>query len=120
MIKDGHDSVALVYIKSPVILDYLTQHPIDWSHRDLAKRGGVGDSAGMTPTPAVREFLSLLRERRGALFTQEDFAQHCQQAWREWWSQKTLPQQKGVIAKLYRNFYPSLIDSLYVWALLVE
>jgi len=113
------DSMALVYIKSQSILDFLEKHPVNWANRDLAKRGGMGDSAGMPPTPAVREFLSLLRQTHD-LFTQDAFASHCQHAWSDWWDTLNDRQQLGVTAKLYRNFYPSLIDSLHVWSLLVE
>lgn len=113
------DSVALVYIKSQTILAFLDSHPIDWSDKELAKRGGIGDQAGRPPTPSVREFLVLLRQERG-LFTQEAFVIHCAQVWATWWNTLSKHHQAGVKAKLYRNFYPSLIDSLHVWSMLVE
>jgi hypothetical protein len=113
------DSVALIYLSTDAILSFMTEHPIDWSDKELAKRGGIGDSAGLSPTPAVREFLALLRQHHG-LFTQEVFAQHCAHVWDAWWKTLSRHQQSGVRAKLYRNFYPSLIDSLHVWSMFVE
>lgn len=111
--------ITLMYIPSDTIVRYVSENPIDWGSKDLAKRGGPGDQAGITPTPAVEEFLRLLIERR-ELFTQRDYMYHCWGQWRDWITPKPTIQKQGVRAKLYRNFYPSMIDSLYVWALLVE
>ena len=60
--------ITLMYIPSDTIVRYVSENPIDWGSKDLAKRGGPGDQAGITPTPAVEEFLRLLIERR-ELFT---------------------------------------------------
>lgn len=111
--------ITLMYIPSEQIVRYITAHPIDWDDREKAKRGGPGDQAGVTPSPAVEEFLRLLVEGR-ELFTQKEYMYHCWEQWRDWIGPKPLPQKLGVKAKLYRNFYPSMIDSLHVWALLVE
>lgn len=112
---------ALLYIPSSEIVDFITGNPIDWNEdkKALAKRGGAGDQAGVTPTPAVEEFLSLLIKKRG-LFTQEEYLQHCVSQWKDWAVSKTPEQKFGIKAKLYRNFYPSMIDSIHVWAMLCE
>lgn len=110
---------ALLYIPSAEIVEYISAHPIDWAdeHKDKAKRGGVGDL--LTPTPAVEEFLNLLIDQRG-LFTQEEYMRYCVGKWSEWAQSKTVDQKWGIRTKLYRNFYPSMIDSLHVWAMLCE
>lgn len=112
---------ALIYIPSSEIVDYITINTIDWAdnHKELAKRGGVGDSVGVTPTPAVEEFLNLLIAKRG-LFTQYEYMAHCWESWRSWVAPKSQMQKLGLRARLYRNFYPSMIDSLHVWAMLCE
>lgn len=124
---------ALIYIPSSEIVDYITSNPIDWGDNtevtlsdkrivnlgELAKRGGIGDTAGVTPTPAVEEFLNLLISKRG-LFTQNEYMHHCVKAWNGWAESKTKDQKYGIKAKLYRNFYPSMIDSLHVWAMICE
>ncbi len=108
-----------MHIPSEQIVRYVARHPIDWDNRERAKRGGVGDQAGVTPTPAVEEFLRLYLDRRD-LFTQRDYMYHCWDQWRDWIVDKPKEQKLGVKAKLYRNFYPSMIDSLHVYAMLVE
>jgi hypothetical protein len=45
---------------------------------------------------------------------------YCVKAWNGWATSKTPDQKFGIKAKLYRNFYPSMIDSLHVWAMLCE
>lgn len=111
--------VTLIYVPSDEIIRFVTANPIDWCDRDNAKRGGVGDKAGMTPTPAVEEFLNLLIARRG-LFTQKEYMEWCWDKWREWILLKPYEQKVGIKAKLYRNFYPAMIDSIHVWAMLCE
>lgn len=111
--------ITLMYIPSEHIVRYITDHPIDWYNKRYAERNGPGDRAGITPTPAVEEFLHLLIARR-ELFTQHDYMCHCWEQWREWIAPKSSEQKIGVKAKLYRNFYPAMIDSLHVWAMLVE
>ena len=107
------ERVTLLYFRSDYVVDFISQHPIDWKDRALAMRGGAGDQAGVTPTPAVHEFLSLLGKKQ-ALFTQEEYHRYCAFVWRDWLLGKPEIQRQGVEAKLYRNFYPSMIDSLHV------
>lgn len=118
------ETKTLLYFDSNYIIDYLKQHPITektWKKETkmLAKRGGIGDQAGPTPTPAVYEFLRLLYTKKD-LFTQQEYYQHCWETWAFWIKTKPKKQKWGVAAKLYRNFYPAMIDALYVWALLAE
>lgn len=122
------DDITLIYIPSHKIVEYITQHPIAWMEdkKDFAQRGGWGDRAGVPPTPSVEEFLRLLILKQG-LFTQREYFSHCFKQWRPWiedlGSIKTEPgmnKRVGLKAKLYRNFYPSMIDSLHVWAMLSE
>ena len=123
---------ALIYIPSSKIVNFVASNPIDWGDEikiglgtiqivlgQMAKRGSYGDQAGVTPTPAVEEFINLLIEKRG-LFTQGEYMEHCLNVWDPWFSSKHYLQRLGVIAKLYRNFYPSMIDSLHVWSMLCE
>lgn len=113
--------VSLIYIPSCAIVEYVAANPVNWldHYRYMAKRGGIGDTAGITPTPAVYEFLSLYHHKKG-LFTQREYAEWCFEQWHEWLTEKTDEQRRGVGVKLYRNFYPSMIDSLHVWAMMVE
>lgn len=140
---------ALIYIPSEEIVSFVTQNPIDWLEnpkkdkfyyqaitdddkekpqfrdrsrytvKDFYALGGFGDQAGVTPTPAIEEFLNLLIERR-SLFTQYEYMHYCWGKWESWIRGLTEFQKYGVRAKLYRNFYPSAIDSLHVWAMLAD
>jgi hypothetical protein len=112
--------ITLLYFNSQHIVRYLADHPIDWvdEYKSYAQRGGYGDQAGVPPTPAVEEFLALLSTKH-ELFTQREYLDWCYSQWKGWWP--TNPKLgDGLSVKLYRNFYPSMIDSLHAWALLVE
>lgn len=115
--------VSLIYMPSQYIVKYMGANPINWlqAHKDKAKRGGLGDKCGVTPSPAVFEFLNLLHERKG-LFNQKDYKEYCWAAWgRDGWIENLSSEIRGGLGvRLYRNFYPSMIDSLHVWALLAE
>lgn len=110
--------VALIYLSSWYIEHFITMQRVEWRDRSLARLGGVGDQAGVTPTPAVYEFLALLAEGE-RLFTQEEYTRHCFSVWKDWIRDKWA-YREGIEAKLYNNFYPSMVDSLYVWAMLSE
>jgi len=114
-------TLRLITFGTDYIVEYLTKNPVDWSSSELACRGGPGDKAGEPPSPAVFEFLSLLDEQ-GGLFTQREYWEHCKDRWRDWLTRDEMTRRnaRGVKAKLYRNFYPSMIDSLHAWALLNE
>lgn len=122
--------IVLLYFPSRYIVEYISKHPIDWGDRELARRGGDGDRAGIPPTPSVQEFLSLLSERR-ELFTQREFWDYCAAKWQDWldgqvrkfqtWPEYSRPRVvDGLRAKAFRNFYPSMIDSLHAWSMLSE
>lgn len=115
---------TLIYIGSNAIEQYIANHSISWHSRDLASRGGMGDQLGMPPTSSVSEFLFLLKQKQG-LFTQSEYRDHCFCRWGEadarWkYLLQSEERRKGIEAKLFRNFYPSMIDSLHVYSLLVE
>lgn len=131
---DKSESVTLAYFSSDYIIDFITTYPIQWMPLQMSRRGGIGDQAGIPPTPAVHEFLVLLRGKQN-LFTQTEYFEHCQVAWHEWWTTLVFKTwsghfvdnnlirsrlQGGVRAKLYNNFYVSMIDSLHAWAILCE
>lgn len=106
---------ALLYISSDAIMNYCGNHPLEWPERNDAN--GAGNV--LTPTPAIAVFFRLLT-KTGNLFTQEDYKRFAWQEWADSRSRYTQAQFDGLGARLYRNFYPSAIDSLHVWALLVE
>lgn len=116
-------SSTLIYIPSHTIVDYVTKNPVNWipSHAYLAKRGGLGDQCGVTPTPAVYEFLQLLQKEK-RLFTQKEYRDYCFNSWvNDGWIDGLGSKKRGALGvRLYRNFYPSMIDSLHVWAMLAE
>lgn len=114
------DNVVLISLGSQYVVDFITNHPVRWLSRELARRGGVADSAGMPPTPAVLEFLSLLQRREGELFSQEEYTSWCIQRWESWFYSHSELVREAIRAKLYNNFYVSMIDSLHVWGLLSE
>lgn len=111
--------VVLLYLGSKAIENYISRHPVTWSNPELAKRGGVGDLAGIPPTPMVYEFFSLVGLKQG-LFTQEEYRDHCFEQWQSWDKLSRPVMRKGVEAKLFRNVYPSMVNTLHAWALLVE
>jgi hypothetical protein len=105
------------FISSWAIVNYIIEHPIDWSNREMASLGGLGDQANPKQVlPMVEMFIRLLAEKKG-LFTQAEFADYCFRAYAPWPPEKY---REGVKAKMYRNVYPSMIDHLHVFALLAE
>ena len=109
-----HKETALLYMSSQSIQAYCADHPIVWHCREDTYSGDV-----LTPTPAMSIFFNLLSER-AALFTQDDYWQYAKASWADWIATLDARVVIGLRARLDRNFYPSAIDSLYVWALLVE
>lgn len=119
MTEENDSRVTLLYFASKVIENYIDRHPIDWSNADLAKRGGIGDQAGPPPTPMVHEFF-MLTSLKQQLFTQTEFADFCFERWEDWEPLNNKLMRKGVAAKLFRNIYPSMINTLHAWALFLE
>lgn len=107
--------VALLYFASGAIEDYCRRYPVEWPSRELAN--GPGNL--MTPTSAMAVFFDLLA-KNGRLFTQREYVDYAWTVWSEWKKTLTDTETLGIEARLYRNFYPSAIDSMHVWALLVE
>lgn len=114
------NNVTIISIGSRYIVEFIARHPVKWLDRELSRRGSVGDQAGITPTPAVLEFMNLLYLQGGELFVQAEYARWCISQWSEWFAKLAPALQVGVTAKLYNNFYVSMIDSLHVWAMLSE
>lgn len=121
-------SALLIYVASGEIKEFCAANPVQWSTPDLYGLGGAGDRAGMPPVSSVEIFLDLLRTKCG-LFSQAELWEASMEAWGEWFI--SLPDRRknedrlqllrsGLRAKTYHNFYPSMIDSLHVWAMLVE
>lgn len=114
---------SLIYMSSSHIVDYVAQHPINWmdDKREMGRIGGAGDRAGLPPVPSVEMWIALLRKNE-RLFTQAEYTDYCfgDPRWRAWMDGKPTEARDGLRVKLFRNFYPSMIDSLHVWALLAE
>lgn len=114
---------SLIYMSSRHIVEYIAQHPIMWMEdkKEMADRGGAGDKAGLPPVPSVELWIGCLRGKE-RLFSQDEYAEHyfCNSRIKAWLQGKPSDQIEGVRVKQYRNFYPSMIDSIHVWALLAE
>jgi hypothetical protein len=114
---------SLIYMSSRHIVDYVSRHPIMWldDKKWMADIGGPGDKAGLPPVPSVELWIECLRNKE-RLFTQDEYTAHYfgNQRISAWLRGKSPEQIEGVRVKQYRNFYPSMIDSLHVWALLAE
>ena len=106
--------IALQYFSSDYILNFFDKHPQKWCSRELADKGNV-----LTPTPAFSIFFELLREKED-LFTYEEYINSSFLKWQEFFTTLTEEVKNGLKCRLQRQFYPSAIDSLYIWALLVE
>ena len=106
-------------MSSDYIVEFVRQHRIVWGDRNLARRGGEGDMAGLPPVSSALMFLELVKLNDG-LFTQSDYFDHCVRRWGEWYDGQPELLQQGIKAKAFGNFYPSFIDSLHVWSLLSE
>lgn len=109
--------ITLTYIASSAIIDYISKHPIDWTDNHLAQLGQPGDKR--TPTPAMSLFFELFANRR-ALFSQTEYIAYAEEQWRDWFDLLSPLEYRGVRARLRCNFYVSAIDSLHVWAMLIE
>lgn len=108
-------NVRLIYFHSTIIKEYCTLHPIDWASQELAN--GPGNL--LTPTPAMEVFFRTLTDSR-RLFDQAEFWGAAASEWADFLDGLNDEQRLGLKARIYRNFYPSAIDSLHAWSLLVE
>ena len=110
----------LIYLSSDHIQQAVADNPVCWTDLAMAQLGGAGDRAGMTPTPAVLEFLELIGHQK-RMVSASEYVEHCfMQRWTEWLDTKPEELRQGVEAKLRCNFYPSMAATLHAWALLVE
>jgi len=107
--------IVLSYFSSDAIKEFCANNPIDWADREIANTFGNL----LTPTSAMAVFFDLLTQH-GSLFTQSEYVQGAWATWDGWKSELEKDAIMGIEARLYRNFYPSAVDSLHVWALLVE
>jgi len=111
------------FISSWAIVNYLINHPVNWEPNgdgldwNRARLGGEGDQAHPERVlPMVEMWLRLLNLKKG-LFTQSEYAEYAFQEYAPWPPQEF---RNGVLAKLFRNVYPSMIDHIHVFALLSE
>lgn len=115
-------SRCLIAFSSDYIVRFISLHPINWTMAHKANHHGSGDV--LTPEPAVQCFLDCLHDKQD-LFSWEDYVLYCQERWNQnfpvWYNEElTEDNRDGLAVRLRRNFYPSMIDSLHVWALINE
>ena len=106
--------MKLIYLSSGAVQQFCAQHPIEWCSRELAEQGDI-----LTPTPGMQVFFAMLLEGN-RLFDQAQYYAKACAVWGDWLARLDEKERQGIKARLYRNFYPSAIDSLHAWALLVE
>lgn len=118
---------TLIHVSPEYIVNFVSENPVNWldgltdgNGLHYARIGGMGDSAGVTPTPAMEAFFAKFILDK-ALFTQLEYADYCflLPEWKTWGTELHPEQVRGVKAKLFRNFYPSAVDSLHVYSMLV-
>jgi len=107
--------IHLAYFASSYIVQFIVEHPVLWPDRVLANTLGNR----LTPSPAMGVFFDLLTFSN-CLFTQKEYSDYAWSVWADWHRELSEGERFGVEARLWRNFYPSAIDSLHVWSLLVE
>lgn len=108
-------NIVLTYMSSDSIKEFCTRNPIRWTDPKLAN--GPGNL--FTPSPAIAIFFEAFL-CIGRLFTQVEYVEFAWHSWGDWKGTLSEKEVAGIESRLYRNFYPSGIDSLYVWSLLVE
>ena len=106
--------MKLMYLSSNAIQSFCTKHPIQWHTRQLAEQGDI-----LTPTPGMQVFFDMLLESN-RLFTQKQYYEKACVVWSDWLERLDDKRREGIKARLFRNFYPSAIDSIHSWSLLVE
>lgn len=107
--------IRLIYISSRAILDFCAAHPIKWMTPGEAN----GPGNVLTPTPAIGLFYKYVAQTE-RMFTQEEYWNYANQEWGDWIDSLSQTVKDGLRARLYRNFYPSCVDTIYVWAMLAE
>lgn len=114
---------TLISRSSESIVDFYSCHPINWKEdfKNEVMLGEMADRAGMTPTPAIEAWIELYVDSR-QLFTQAEYVDYCFSLpeWLPWIREKTSDELEAIEAKLYRNFFPSAVDSLHVHSMVSE
>lgn len=110
--------IKLSYWSTEATIEFCRLNPIVWASREQKKLiNGAGNIK--TPTPALEVFFELLQER-GELFCQFEYHRIALIKWYDEFLSWAKPVRYGVGWRLWHNFYPSAVDSLHVWAMLVE
>jgi hypothetical protein len=112
----------ILFRSSRAIVEFVDKNPINWSNYEFAKRGGIGDQAGIHRySPVVNLWVN--RWNFPNMPTTDEFKDFCIEQWIQE-SNGKWPENPvhidGITAKLHRNFYPSCVDLMHVFALLVE
>jgi hypothetical protein len=111
---------VLTFFDPEGIVRLLKMNPVVWHHRDITGIGGLADRLGMTPTPAVAEFLAFVAEY-DRLPTQHEFSEYCVRHWRLSFHWPRLDAEIPIIkAKVEHNFYPSMIDTFHAFGLVAK
>lgn len=100
-----------ITISSEYIKSYINQNPII--------RVNKPERLSRTPTLAMGEFYNLLQDT-GQLFNQEQYFQYLIRIWKDFYQSLTDENRLNLKRRVYRNFYLSGIDQLYVQSLLAE
>lgn len=107
--------ITMTYFSSQFIVEYIKEHPIEWPSRGLA------DTVRNVRIPfsCIGAFFELLKKKDG-LFSQEEYIDYL-------WDTDRLDIEPygfdglvGLEARIKRNFYPSALDSLHAFSILVE
>lgn len=106
----------VIYHSSEYILDWFSDpnHRVSWCPHELVDMGDF-----LTPVPVMQVFFEYLG-MRGELFTQKEFSDYFWSLVPDFKDGLERTRLRGLGARIWHNFYPSAIDSLHVWALLVE
>lgn len=107
--------ITMTYFSSRLIVEYAKEHPIEWPSRELADT--VKDVR--IPFSCIGAFFELLKKKDG-LFNQEEYIDYLLDTGRLDIEPYGFDGLMGLEARIKRNFYPSALDSLHVFALLVE
>jgi len=112
-----HKPFALIYLSPLRIVRFLEANPVDWKDKDKKLANTLGNRK--PPTPGMAVFFDFL-QKTGDLFTQREYIEYAFQVWHDWVSKMDRNERYAQKVRIGRNFYPSAIDSLHVWGLLVD
>lgn len=112
----------VIYLSSEYILDWFSDpaHQVEWCSSELADMGDFLPPEKYGVAPVMKVFFEYLG-KRGELFTQKEFTDYFWSLYPEFKADLPPEFARAYGARIWRNFYPSGgIDSIHVWALLVE